>query len=157
MATDTTEAQAAEIEVQEYGSITITIDHLNREPRGDGKVVTKVVYSTESAHESIVAQVAYFYEKGLAQNILGDKDIFATIASGLDRDVAYVYTPGEFQTNIIVDAALYHKMTTNPLTNPDQTVLGLHAGLVALATDMMRAAKAEGKDPTVVVFVPTGL
>lgn len=145
-----TEAAVAEQSVnalkEEYGSITITIDHLVTDDHG-GHVVVKCVFSSESAVESLLSQFNYFGQNEL----LKDTNVRRMIAEGEDSVVAYVYTPSERQTNVIVDGPLWSKTLADE--NLGGTVLSAHSSFIAMALDMIKAARAADKPTTLLAFV----
>lgn len=149
--------EAAFRPLEEYGSVTVTLDHLNREPREDGHTVTNVVFSTETAFQSLLSQVGYFdRENNAALSSLADPDFFEIAAKGLSHDVVFVYTPNSRKTNVIVSAELYATLLGNPVVNAEGTSLGLHAGLLTLAQDLFRTAIQEGGDKRLQVWTPIG-
>ncbi len=153
---DTSAPEATFQVTEEYGSVTVSLDHLNREPREDGHTVTNVVYSTESAFQSLLSQVEYFDRENGEGSSLTDPSFFEIAAQGLTRDLVYVYTPNGRKTNVIVSAELYAVLQANPIVNAEGTALGLHAGLLTLAQDAFRQAIQEGRDKRLQVWLPVG-
>jgi gamma-glutamylcyclotransferase (GGCT)/AIG2-like uncharacterized protein YtfP len=146
---------AAEIEeavdampAEEYASVTISIDHLVTSPHPNGHAVCKNVWSTETAVESLLAQLDYFSDS----QILSSKGVLSMIAKGEEKAVIFVYTVNDRLTNIIVDAALWSETLANAELSKG-TVMGAHAALMTVAADMKRAAAAEGRPSRVLAFI----
>jgi hypothetical protein len=133
---------------EEYASVTITIDHLVYDPHPNGHTVVKTVWSTETAVESLLAQLDYFADNGLLRN----PGILGMVAKGEERAAVFVYTVNESQTNVIVDAAVWGETLSNVELSKG-TVMGAHAALITLATDIKRAAHAEGRVERVLAFL----
>lgn len=144
------EAQAA-VEPQEFASVSIMIDHLLMNDPQE-KTVVKTVWSTETAHESLLAQSAYFANRAASLN-LADPDTFRLIGQGLDEDVAYIYVVDERQTNIIVDVALWSEAIANPALG-NGTVLGTVTSFIVMATEMVKLAREAGRISRLFVFAP---
>lgn len=136
---------------EEYASVTITIDHLRLRATETGHTVVKDVWSTESAVESVLAQIDYFEQSVL----LRDPGTIGMIAKANDRAAAFVYAVNDQLTNIIVDLALWTKVFGDPNMGRN-TVLGTHASFITLATELQLAAAAEGKQANVLVFLTNG-
>lgn len=137
---------------EEYSSVTITIDHLLLIDPSE-KTVTKTVWSTESAHESLLAQSDYFASKSGDGLNLAEADTFRAVGAGLDQDVAYVYVVNECQTNVIVDADLWNATMHNSVLG-NGTVLGTVTSFIVMATEMIRAARQQGLASRLFVFIP---
>lgn len=133
---------------EEYASVTVIIDHLRMRAQENGHTVVKDVWSTESAAESLLAQIDYFGQNGL----LKDTGTIGMIAKANDTAAAFIYAVNEDQTNIIVDLALWTKVFGNPDMGRN-SVLGTHASFITLATELQRAAVAEGKQANVLCFL----
>jgi acyl CoA:acetate/3-ketoacid CoA transferase alpha subunit len=139
---------ATETIAEEYASVTISIDHLVTEAHRNGHTVVKNVWSTESAPEALLAQIAYFGQTDL----LTDAGIIGMIAKGNETACIFVYTVAEELTNIIVDAALWTSTIANEGLSQG-TVLGAHASLITLATDLKSEAAKAGKQGAVLAFL----
>lgn len=133
---------------EEYASVTVTIDHLRMRATESGHTVVKDVWSTESAAESLLAQIDYFGQHGL----LRDPGTIGMISKANDTAAAFVYSVNEGQTNIIVDLALWTDVFGNPEMGRS-TVLGTHASFITLATELKRAAEAAGKPSNILAFL----
>ncbi|MFZ3194108.1 MAG: hypothetical protein WA154_13000 [Moraxellaceae bacterium] len=133
---------------EEFGSFTITIDHLVRDDRDDGHTVTKVIMSTESAVESLLSQFRYFKDTVLLET----SEVRKMVSVGEDQPVVYIYTPNDNQTNIIVDGPVWDDTLKHPALGG--TVLSAVSSFITLGVDMVRAAKAEGQPAGLLVFVP---
>lgn len=139
--------------VDEYSSFSLRIDHLTTNPfPGRAGVVMPTIWSEADARQSLVDMIGYYQHYG-SENLLLDPEVFATVAAGLDKDVIYIYTPNDRRTEILVDAGIWSKILTDPLFGGG-SVMGAHKSLVALAMDMKRAARNEGKRDDLLVFVP---
>lgn len=135
---------------EEYGSITVSIDHLNNTDRQPGDpVVCKTVKSTETAFESLMAQVDYFDMLPL----LRDTGVFANVAASMDRKAVYILTVSQDLTNIIVDWDFYRQIVAAPELG-NGTELGADGGLIVMATEALRAAKSDGAPTRLLVFLP---
>lgn len=137
------EAAAQELKM-EYASVTISVDHLVREPHPDGHVVVKNVFSTETAVESLLAQLDYFQDNA----ILRRQGIVSMISKGEEKAAVFVYEVNGELTNIIVDVALWDEALAR-----EGTVMGTHAAFMTLCTDMKRTANAEGRSERVLAFL----
>lgn len=133
---------------EEYASVTISIDHLRLRATETGHTVVKNVWSTESAVESLLAQIDYFDQSML----LRDPGTVGMIAKANDTAAAFIYAVNDQLTNIIVDLALWTKVFGDKGMGRE-TVLGTHASFITLATDLQRAAVAEGKQANVLCFL----
>lgn len=137
-------AEAAEAVKMEYASVTISIDHLVREPHPDGHVVVKNVFSTETASEALLAQLDYFNDN----TILRRPGILSNISDGEKKAAVFIYEVNPELTNIIVDVALWDEAITR-----EGTVMGAHAAFMTLCADMKRTAAAEGKSERVLTYL----
>lgn len=149
------EAAPAEMvhpEEPEFSSVTIILDHLLAHDPAQ-KVVVKTVWSTETAHESLISQSAYFDSKNGGGLNLADPDTFRAVAQLLDADGAYVYVVNETQTNVIMDAKLWSETIDSPMLGKG-TVLGAISSVVILATEMQRTAREAGIDTRLFVYRP---
>jgi hypothetical protein len=142
------EADLASGTREEYASVTVSIDHLILSDDTHGHTVVKNVWSTESAVESLLAQVDYFGDASL----LRDAATLDMIARGNHHAAVFVYTANEGLTNVIVDAQVWSDTLANEELSQG-TVLGAHAALIALATDLKRTAQSEGKDGRILAFI----
>jgi len=141
-------AEAAPAVAEEYASVTISIDHLLLTANTGGHTVVKNVWSTESAVEALLAQLDYFGLNGL----LRDPGVISMIDRGNEKASVFILEGRDGLTNVIVDAQIW----TDVLGNDEMsqgTVLGAHAALIALATDLKRAAAAEGKSSPLLAWV----
>ncbi len=130
----------------DFNSITVQLDHLLDY---QGKSVVAVVFSSESAVESLAAQLDYFGQAGRIQ----DKSTVAMLNTGHNQAVGYVFTPNEQRTNVIFDKALFDRAFAAPDLG-NLSWLNTFASMVALAVDIKRAARAEGRDDSLLVYVP---
>lgn len=145
LAPEPEEAMVAE----EYASVTITIDHLLLTDDTHGHTVVKNVWSTESAVESLLAQIEYFGHTAL----LRDPAMLDMIAQGNKQAAVFVYAvPERNLTNVIVDAAVWSELLEDE-SRSQGTVLGAHASLIALAADLKRSASQAGKDSRVLAYI----
>lgn len=147
-------AVAGALEASEYGSMTLIINHLITDPQSEGVLNVEVVWSTQTADEALPAQAAYFHAKGRAENLFDNIDNILTAAQGGERDVIYIYTPNENQTQIIGDVEVLGALKRHPEFNASGSELGLHLALIEIATEAKRMARREGKDERLVVYVP---
>jgi hypothetical protein len=138
------EAAASGEPLNEYASVTVTIDHLIRDGHPDGHVVVKDVWSTETAVESLLAQIDYFQDNAIIRR----PGICSMIAKGEEKAAVFVYEVNEGQTNVIVDAALWDECLAR-----EKTVLGAHASFITLAADMKRQASVQGLTERVLAFI----
>lgn len=140
-------AEAAEVsaprEPREFDSVTITVDHLADIERHR---VVKCVFSTESAQESLLAQIAYFNQV----HLLRDPGIIAVANEGMNNDVVYTYVvePGVL-TNIIVDGPVFARI----LANSAGSVLEAFEQIILLGTDQVRHARSLGDARPIMVWV----
>lgn len=130
--------------VNEFASITLTIDHLILDS-DDTKTVLKVVLSTEDAHESLLAQLAYF---GMEQ-MLRDPVHFRTVAAGLDDDVVNVLVVSDRQTNIIVDMDIF-----TGLVNRAGSMKAASEAIIITALEGLRAMRQAGNITPLFAFKP---
>lgn len=128
----------------EYASLTVSIDHLVREPHPDGHTVVKNIWSTETATEALLAQLDYFNDNAIIRR----PGMMSMIAKGEDKAAIFVYEIGPDQTNVIVDAALWDECLAR-----EGTVMAAHASLVTLASDMKRQAAAHGLSERVLAYI----
>lgn len=139
-------ATEALLETEEFGSVTIVIDHLA--DLAD-KTVIKTVWSTESADEALLAQVKYFGQTGL----LLDDGVRAMVAHGEETNVAFVYHVSDRETAVIVDLPVWASVFGNPEMGKT-SMLETCASFMAMAIDMQRAANAAGEPSTILLFRP---
>lgn len=136
---------------EEYNSITVSIDHLNNTDRQVGEpVVCKCVFSTESAFESVMAQLAYF---GMTA-VLQQSAVFAALAKAQEHDAIIILNVQDRElTNIIVDSDVWAKIVARPEFG-NGSVLQAHGALIVLATEYVRSAKQAGDNTSVLVYLP---
>lgn len=152
---ETSNAKAAlDTHVEEFGSITLVIDHLVTDRSEGDPVVIKTVYSNESACEALVAQMAYFGESELAL----DRGVRAMLTEGDTKDVMYVYGLGvkgahREHTQVIVDIPMFNRALVNTEFNPDGSLMGCMAGLIAQATALQARAAEAGEGSPILLFV----
>lgn len=140
--------------VEEYNSITVSIDHLNNTSREAGDpVVCKCVFSTQDAFESVMSQLDYF---GMTA-VLQSPAVFSALAKSQDNDAIIILNvDGRDLTNIIVDADVWAKILARPEFG-NGSVLQAHASLIVLATEYVRNAKQAGDNTKVLVYLPDAL
>lgn len=138
------EAVAEGQPLNEYASVTISIDHLAHDAHPDGHVVVKNVWSTETAVESLLAQFAYFDDDAIIRR----PGILSMIAQGEVKAAVFVYEVREGLTNVIVDSILWAECLER-----EKTVLAAHASLMTLAADLKRQAAAAGLNERVLAFI----
>jgi hypothetical protein len=132
---------------EEYASVTISIDHLLADAETPHTVV-KCVFSTESASESLLAQIDYFEQAWYLRN----PATIDMISEGNKKATAFVYEVGEQLTNVIVDMALFNEVMANHEMSHG-TMLGAHASFIGMAADLKRAARDAGKPDKILAFV----
>lgn len=137
--------QVAVEPVEEFGSITIVIDHL---AELEDRTVVKTVWSTETADEALLSQIKYFDQTGL----LLDDGIRAMVARGEEKDVAFIYHVSDRQTAVIVDLAVWTKIFGSEMGK--NSVLETCASFMVLATDLQRAANLAEEASTILLFDP---
>lgn len=139
-----TAEQVEDLPKMEYASVTVSVDHLVRDPHPNGHAVVKSVFSTESAVEALLAQLDYFGDNACLRR----PGILSMISKGEEKAAIFVYEVNENLTNIIVDAALWHETVAR-----EETILGAHSSLMTLAADMKRTASAEDRAERVLAFI----
>lgn len=127
---------------QEFSSITITLDHLYNSLRQDGHCVVKMIFSTESAKESLVSMLSYFNMHHLFA-VDGVVELIAALGRTSGVAVLVAVGSGGPLTNIIVDAAVWRAFLRSDKIAGGST-MELVNSLAALALDMQRAARARG-------------
>jgi hypothetical protein len=140
---------ASEAPKADYLSVCLSLDHLVRDAAESGKTVLKVIYSTETALASTLAQIAYFKQNDLLQA----PGVVSSLAKIEEKAGVVVYVVDGNLTNVIVDAEVYVDALDDP-NRGNGSLMGLHASLIDLATNMVRAANSAGKDPHILVFEP---
>lgn len=141
-------------EPNEYQSYTLVIDHLITEPQAGGAFNAKIIYSTQDATEAVIAQINYFSATDRGLNLLADRDTLRTIMEGDAKDVIYVYTPNDQQTQVIMDWSVGGLLKAHRDINPEATELGLTEALVNIARTAIKTAKDEGRPTELVIYVP---
>lgn len=138
--------------IEEYASQTVTIDHLSE--RDDGETVTKVVFSTQTAVGSALAILDYFGMTAqlASEGVMGLLDRASRTAAVI---VIQVPERGGHSaiTEIVCDAAIWSDPALMAQVNPEGTVLGLHAGLISLARDLIKAGKEQAPTHRVLVYL----
>lgn len=132
---------------QEYSSVTISLDHLMNADRTDGHVVTKMVFSTESAFESLMSQLTYFK---LASILHDHKQMTKAHHLGREAGVA-VLEAREGLTNVIVDMAVFDQAMDND--DLGGSVMETVQSFVILASDLRRDATKRGDLSPLQVFI----
>lgn len=138
------------VTVEEYSSITVSIDHLNNTDRQAGDpVVCKCIFSTETGFESLMAQLGYFGQ----MEILNDPTVFGALAKAQEQDAIIIFNVKPDLTNIIVDAGVWAKIVARPEFG-NGSVLQAHGALIVLATEYQRSVKQQGGNTKVMVYLP---
>lgn len=146
-------AAALTATVTEYASVSLVLDHLAE--RDDGHTVLKHIFSTQTATESLMADLQYYGLLG----VLTSPRLMRTVADASDVAAVFVLLVPEIgqhraHTVVIADAAIYTELTAGgDPRNPEGTLLGATAALITLATDLKRTGQVQAPDDMVLVFL----
>lgn len=126
--------------LDEYSSITLTLDRVIREGGDRGHTNLKAVFSTETAQEAITSQLLYYSRTSQ----LADPAVRKALDEGEGQDVIYVWVKDLDQTQIVVDAGIYERLVASKGTQ-----LGAHQALLATAAHLVSIS-----DNGFISFVP---
>ncbi len=143
MTAKTVQAPPAAQDAADYASCSIQLDHLLSAPH-NGHTVVRVVFSTETAVETLLAQLSYF---GMHQE-LASTGLINLLSAAQDRAAVFALRARDDLTNVIVDNAILAELLDpasklGSASNPEGTLAGAHGALIMIATDLLRTAAAQ--------------